>query len=177
MHGLDNIHFHRLSSWQTQWLSRSYPESSRLSNHPQSLGFSRFCLKIPNPDQYAIGIGKILILTSVWCFQMNSYDKYTRTRNRVYLKLIPRKLKYTAWNYKIKLSTCMSKPAKKGIKNNRFSECFKKKSPSPNTRIAFESIKNFKFSWGDMPPDPPWGSHPQCSRDLSVVKKYPDFMH
>ena len=28
-------------------------------------GFFGFCLKIPNPNQYAIGIGKIPILTSV----------------------------------------------------------------------------------------------------------------
>ena len=35
-------------------------------------------LEILNPDQYAIGIGLF------WYFQMNSYDSYTRTPNRVY---------------------------------------------------------------------------------------------
>ena len=30
-----------------------------------SLGSSRFCLKIPNPNQYSIGTGKILTVTSV----------------------------------------------------------------------------------------------------------------
>ena len=30
-----------------------------------SLGSSQFCLKIPNLDQYSIGTGKNLILTSV----------------------------------------------------------------------------------------------------------------
>ena len=48
---------------------------------PMSSGFSRFCLKIPNPDQYAIGIGKILILTLVLILSMNSYDAYTRTEH------------------------------------------------------------------------------------------------
>ena len=32
---------------------------------PILLGSSQFCLKIPNPDQYSIGTGKILIVTSV----------------------------------------------------------------------------------------------------------------
>ena len=31
-------------------------------------GLSRFCLKIPNPDLYAIGIGKIPISTGVVIF-------------------------------------------------------------------------------------------------------------
>ena len=40
-----------------------YPTVSILS------GFSPFCLKIPNPDPYAIGIGKILILTYSYIFK------------------------------------------------------------------------------------------------------------
>ena len=31
-------------------------------------GFFSFCLKIPNPDPYAIGKGKILILTCSYIF-------------------------------------------------------------------------------------------------------------
>ena len=41
----------------------------------------RFFLKIPNLDQYAIGIGKIAILASV----LNSYDTHKMTPNREYL--------------------------------------------------------------------------------------------
>ena len=37
-----------------------------------SLGFSQFCLKILNPNQYKIGMGKIPILTSVLTFQIFS---------------------------------------------------------------------------------------------------------
>ena len=39
-----------------------------------SSGLSRFCLKIPNPDQYAIGIGKIPISTRVVIFPSNSEE-------------------------------------------------------------------------------------------------------
>ena len=48
----------------------------------------------------------------------------------------------------------MRKHAKKGIKDNRFSESFRKKSPSPNTRIAFESIKISNFSRVTCPQTP-----------------------
>ena len=56
---------------------------------------------ILNPNQYAIGMGKIAILTSVLIFWMNSFDTYTRTPNRVYLieTDIQKTLK-TAWNIK-----------------------------------------------------------------------------
>ena len=75
---------------------------------PLSPGFSRFCLKILNPNQYAIGMGKIAILTSVLIFWMNSFDTYTRTPNRVYL--IETDIQKTLKNrmkYKIRSSTCM----------------------------------------------------------------------
>ena len=43
---------------------------------PISSGLSRFCLKIPNPDQsYAIGIGKIPISTRVVMFSLNSHKR------------------------------------------------------------------------------------------------------
>ena len=44
------------------FLSRglTYPDCPTI---PISSGLSRFCLKIPNPDQYPVGIGKIAILT------------------------------------------------------------------------------------------------------------------
>ena len=49
---------------------------------PISSGFSWFCLKIPNPDRYAIRTGKIPILIIRFSyFQMNSQDTYTRTLN------------------------------------------------------------------------------------------------
>ena len=53
---------------------------------PMSSEFSRFCLKIPNPDQYAIGIGKIPILTPALILHMNSYDtrtEYTQLKLRI----------------------------------------------------------------------------------------------
>ena len=49
--------------------------------------FSWFWLKILNLDLYAIGIGNILILTSVLIFSIESfwYLYYTRTLNRVFI--------------------------------------------------------------------------------------------
>ena len=64
-------------SWE-----ESRPDSLTISISP---GFSQFCLKIPNPNQYAIGIGEIVILTSVLIFWMNSFYTYTRTTTRIYL--------------------------------------------------------------------------------------------
>ena len=64
-------------SWE-----ESRPDSLTISI---SSGFSQFCLKIPNPNQHAIGIGKIAILTSVLIFWMNSFYTYTRTTTRIYL--------------------------------------------------------------------------------------------
>ena len=50
-----------------------------------SLGFSQFCLKILNPNQYKIGMGKIPILTSVLTFQIFSWYSYnSRTSRTVY---------------------------------------------------------------------------------------------
>ena len=59
------------------------------ATNPISSGFSRFCLKIPNPDAYAVGIGKIPTLTCASrknkprkIFSSNSYCAcYTRWRN------------------------------------------------------------------------------------------------
>ena len=41
---------------------------------PISSEVSRFCLKIPNPDQYAIGIGKIPISTRIVILSSNSQN-------------------------------------------------------------------------------------------------------
>ena len=61
---------------------------------PISLGLPQFCLKILNPDQYAIRIGKMLIVTSVLSFSSNSHNTYcTKTRNCVYLTLISKETK------------------------------------------------------------------------------------
>ena len=68
-------------------------------------GLSRFCLKIPNPDQYAIGIGKIPISTRVVIFSSNSHK---RKRNAEYLTLMSRK---TEEKFVMK-----KKPAKVAIK-------------------------------------------------------------
>ena len=62
-----------------------------------SSGLSRFCLKIPNPDQYAIGVGKIPISTSVVIFSSNSHK---RKRNAEFLTLISPKTEETARNYR-----------------------------------------------------------------------------
>ena len=51
----------------------------------RTISKNKLCFKIPNPDQYAIGIVKILILASVWIFQIYSYDTYTKTPNKVYI--------------------------------------------------------------------------------------------
>ena len=54
----------------------------------RSLEQATICLRIPNPDQHAIGIGKIPISTSVLYTSSNSYNTdYTRTQNRVYTVL------------------------------------------------------------------------------------------
>ena len=50
-----------------------------------SLGLSQFCLKIPNPYQYAIGIGKVPILTRAVIFSSNSHK---RKQNAEYLTLM-----------------------------------------------------------------------------------------
>ena len=42
----------------------SFP-NPRLSNHSDLVGILPILLEIPNPDQYSIGTGKILIVTSV----------------------------------------------------------------------------------------------------------------
>ena len=52
------------------------------------LGLSQFCLKIPNPNQYAIRIGKIPISTRVVIF-LSNYHK--RKRNVEYLTLMSQK--------------------------------------------------------------------------------------
>ena len=64
----------------------SIPVSSRLS---------RFCLKIPNPNQYAIRIGKIPISTRAVIFSSNSHKS---KRNAEYLTLMSRKTEETARN-------------------------------------------------------------------------------
>ena len=52
--------------------------------NPISSGVPRFLLKILNPDQHAIGIGKIRIFTSVLIFLYNGRNSY----DRVYFTLI-----------------------------------------------------------------------------------------
>ena len=64
---------------------------------PISSGLSRFCFKIPNPDQYAIGIGKIPISTLVVIFSSNSHK---RKKNAEYLTLMSRKTEETVRNIK-----------------------------------------------------------------------------
>ena len=44
-------------------------------------GLSQFCLKIPNPDQYAIRIGKIPISIRVVIFSSNSQIKEHKMQN------------------------------------------------------------------------------------------------
>ena len=48
--------------------------TSRLSNHPDFV-IVPICLKIPNPDQYAIGTGKIPISIRVVIFSSNSHKR------------------------------------------------------------------------------------------------------
>ena len=98
-------YFYMLCRWVKQKIGKfSLLLFDRLSNHPDYVG------KIPSPDQYAIGIGKIPMFTSVVIFQMNSFDTYRKTSNGVYLTetvLISRKqLKKICAKYNLRSSTC-----------------------------------------------------------------------
>ena len=60
-------------NWKTPQKCKSVPRllsiilvsNPRLSNHSDLVGILPILLEIPNPDQYSIGTGKILIVTSV----------------------------------------------------------------------------------------------------------------
>ena len=58
------------------------------------------CLKIPNPDQYAIGIGKIPISTRVVIFSSNSHKRKRNAEYFYYLTLMSQKTEETARNIK-----------------------------------------------------------------------------
>ena len=60
----------------------------RLSNHPNLVGILPILLENPESRLTCDRNRKIPILTFVLNFQMNSYDKYTRTSNRVYLTVM-----------------------------------------------------------------------------------------
>ena len=72
---------------------------------PISSGLSCLFLKIPNPDQYAIGIGKIPILTRLVIFSSNSHKRNSD---------VPKKGR-NCKKYQIKLSTFMPKGNKVAI--------------------------------------------------------------
>ena len=107
---------------------------------PISSGFSWFCLKIPNPNRYAIRTGKIPILMIRFSyFQMNSQDTYTRTLNTYSTKTdIQKTSKKLHTKYKIRLSTCTQNHVNihvnKHETDNRFSKHFRQKLSSQNTR-------------------------------------------
>ena len=54
---------------------------------PISSGLYRCCLKIPSPAQYAIGIWKIPILTSVTIFSMKTFQSLRQKYSPVYIIL------------------------------------------------------------------------------------------
>ena len=122
-------------------------------------GFSRLCLKIPNPDQYTIGIGKIPILASVlfskWILIIIINEhviEYTL------LKRISRNRNRNRTKYKIKSSTCTRRHANKNKnKNNPFSEHCPLNCPLRALEIAFQRVKISKFSGGEWPQTPQSG--------------------
>ena len=59
---------HGLFENMVVYYSLNYLHDSDGPTIPISLGLSRFCLNIPNPDQYVIGMGKIPISTRVVIF-------------------------------------------------------------------------------------------------------------
>lgn len=108
---------------------------------PISLGLSRFALKIQNPEQYAIGIGKIPILTSFLIFSSE------------FLWYLYKKTKY-----KIKLSTCARSHANKNKHKNDNRLIFlvnvlDGKCPFRMLEIASQSIKISELS-GEAGPHP-----------------------
>ena len=56
-----------------QNLIQSHGKTWSLTAEQELTLLSRFCLIIPNPDHYAIGIGKIPISTRIVIFSSNSY--------------------------------------------------------------------------------------------------------
>ena len=60
-----------------QRLISDCPTKSVLLNHPDFVGITPIFLKTPNPDQHAIGIGKIPILTSVLSSSNSQNTYYT----------------------------------------------------------------------------------------------------
>ena len=96
---------------------------------PISSELSRFFLKIPNPDQYAIGIGKIQISTRVVMFSSNSHK---RKRNAEYLTLVSREIEETARNIKDFLTKVVVRTPENGI----------------------SEPQDLKISWGACPQTP-----------------------
>ena len=133
---------------------------------PISSGFSRFCLKIPNPDQYAIGIGKITIFKSVL---INTQEHLTECTQ---LKLIPRKRKYTTYNIKQnRVLVCEKKQIKIGEKTINLASILERNRTLRTQEKCFRALK-FQNFLGSMLPDPARDSHPRRLRDAIRILYY-----
>ena len=108
---------------------------------PISSGLSRFCLKIPNPDQYAIGIRKIPISSHVVIFSSNSHK---RKRNAEYLTLMSRKTEETARNCRRFLTEIvMSEHQKWHFRASRFKNFLGGMPPDPSSKRRLRRLTEY----------------------------------
>ena len=145
-----------------------------------SSGSFRFCSKIPNPDQYAFGIGKFQISTVVLKFSNEFlwYSYNDTTQSILSWKWYPEQFQKPHNLYKIKLTTSTRSHANKNKhkKDNWFREHFGQNLSSRDTRNGVSEHQDFKIFWGSMPPHPPSGWPLQRSPNSWVIKKKPKIL-
>ena len=107
---------------------------------PILLGSSQFCLKIPNPDQYSVGTGKILIVTSV---VVNKPEQLPQTV--LNWNWYPENLNIPPEILKNLLLVWENMQIKIGIKITFNLANILERNQPLNTRTTFQSIKISKF--------------------------------
>ena len=116
-----------------------------------SSGSFRFCSKIPNPDQYAFGIGKFQISTVVLKFSNEFlwYSYNDTTQSILSWKWYPEQFQKPHNLYKIKLTTSTRSHVNKNKhkKDNWFREHFEQNLSSQNTRNGVSEHQQSATKW------------------------------